>query len=188
MSAHDDKVIYGAIAQFDAPDALLAAAKKVSEAGYRHTEAYSSFPVHGVHEALRARKSRLAAAVLLGGIAGLIGGFMLQVWVSMTAYPHITSGKPYFSWPSFVPVIFECTILGAALTAFLGMIIRNGLPRPHHPVFDASTFDDATTDGFFICIEATDPRFDAERSLSFLQELNPVHSEVVRTDKEGLCS
>ncbi len=182
MSTQPDRQVYGVMARFASPEELVTAADKVSAAGYRHTEAYSSFPVHGVHEALGARKSRLAAAVFVGGLLGLLGGFFLQYWISATAYPHIVSGKPLFSWPSFIPVVFECTILGASLTAFVGMLARNGLPRPHHPVFDGTQFHHATTDGFFLCIEATDPLFDQDKALAFFKDLAPEHVETVFTD------
>jgi len=178
-----EKKLYGVLARFESTDRLISAAERVRQAGYRNTDAFTSFPVHGVHEALGARKSRLALAVLIAGAAGAGGGLLLQAWVSMSVYPHIASGKPFFSWPSFVPIIFECTVLAAALTAFLAMLIRNGLPRPHHPVFDGTYFEDATTDAFFICVEASDPNFNQEQVTRLLREAGAQHVETVYSDE-----
>ena len=181
MSTQEQKQVYGVLAQFDTPELLIAAAEKVRDEGYRTTDAFSSFPLHGIHDALGARPSRLSAAVLLGGILGAAAGLLLQKWVSVDAYPHIIAGKPLFSWPSYVPIIFECTILGASLTAFVGMLARNGLPRPHHPVFDGTWFDEASTDGFFLCIEASDRLFKEDETAAFVASLNPNRYETVYT-------
>lgn len=174
MKKAKDNPVYGLVAEFDSAEALLAAAGRVREAGYVKTDAFSPIPVHGLADALGARPSRLAMAVLAGGIAGAFAGFMLQYWVSVTAYPHIVSGRPFFSWPSFFPVVFECTVLFAAGTAVVGMLIRNRLPQPYHPVFNTPGFDKASTDGFFLVIEATDPAYDREATRTFLDGLVPV--------------
>lgn len=185
MHTQETAKAYGILARFEDPDAMIAAAEKIRDSGYTHTDAFTSFPVHGIYEALGARKSRLALAVLIGGIAGACGGMLLQEWVSVTAYPHIVSGKPFFSWPSFVPIIFECTVLGASLTAFVGMLARNGLPRPHHPIFESTRFEQASTDGFFICIEGTDPKYDEAGTLEFVQGLGAADVEVVPAGEES---
>ena len=170
--------LYGLLAEFDTPEALATAAASARDAGYRQMEAYSPFPVHGLTEALGFRPSRLAALVLAGGVAGALGGFALQYWVSVIAYPHNVGGRPLNSWPAFIPVTFEMTILIASLTAVLGMLALNGLPRPHHPLFGMDRFAHASRDRFFLCIEAADPRFDLIQTRAFLQGLHPV-GEVV---------
>ena len=184
MRVNKDQQVYGLLMRFGSTDSLVAAAESVCETGYRHTDAFTPFPLHGIHEALGARQSKLALAVLLGGIGGALGGLALQYWVSVSVYPHIVSGKPFFSWPSFVPIVFECTILGAALTSFLGMIGSNGLPRPHHPVFDGKAFDDASTDAFYLCIEAADPKFDLTATMAFAETLMPESVEVLYAEAD----
>lgn len=163
--------VYGVVAEFVSSDAALQAAGRIRAAGYTKTDGHTPIPVHGLAEALGMRGSRLAAAVLAGGTGGACAGLGLQYWVSVIAYPHIVSGKPFFSWPSFVPVIFECTILGAALTAVITLLVRSGLPQPHHPIFNMPGFEKATTDRYFLCIEAADPKYDRQQTLSFMQGL-----------------
>jgi hypothetical protein len=165
--------LYGLLAEFETPEGLAAAAAAARDAGYRQMEAYSPFPVHGLTDALGFRSSRLAALVLAGGVAGALGGFALQYWVSVMAYPHNVGGRPLNSWPSFIPVTFEMTILIASLTAVLGMLALNGLPRPHHPLFAMERFAHASRDRFFLCIEAADPRFDRQGTRRFLESLRP---------------
>ena len=172
--------IYGALAAYDSPEALLRAAHRVREAGYTHTDALTPFPVHGLVEALGVRKSRMAALVFAGAVAGFATGLGLQYWVSAVAYPHIVSGRPYFSWPNFIPVIFECTVLFAGLTAFIGMLVRNNLPRPHHPVFSSRLAEDATTSRFVLVVEASDPRFDAAATPELLKRTGADEVEVTR--------
>lgn len=172
MSKTETKnLLHGVVAEFSSTDAVLRAAEKIRDAGYTSTDGFTPVPVHGLADALGLRKSRMAALVLFGGTAGFFAGLALQYWVSVIAYPHIVSGKPLFSWPSFVPVMFECTILGAALSAVIGMLSRNGLPQPHHPLFGAAGFDRATTDKYFLCIEASDPIYDREKTLAFMKGL-----------------
>ena len=165
---------YGLLAEFETPEQLRAAAAAARDAGYRKMDAYSPFPVHGLTEALGAPHSKLAALVLAGGVLGALGGFGLQYWVSVIAYPLNVGGKPLNSWPSFIPVTFETTVLLAALTAVLGMLALNGLPHPHHPLFGTERFDRATSDRFFLCIEAADPRFDPVATRKFLELLRPL--------------
>ena len=171
--------LYGLMAEFSEPAAVVAAARKVHEAGYRKVDAFSPYPVEALTEALALPRSRLPLFVLLGGIAGLAAGYGLEYWASVIEYPMNIGGKPFHSWPAFVPPAFETTILFAALAAVLGMLALNGLPEPYHPVFNVPTFALATKDRFFLCVEATDPHFDLDRTWSFLLSLEPrVVSEV----------
>jgi hypothetical protein len=165
--------LYGLLAEFETPEHLAKAAAAARDAGYRRMEAYTPFPVHGMTEALGFRPSRLASLVLLGGVVGALSAFALQYWVSAVAYPLNVGGRPLNSWPSFVPVTFEVTILVASLTAVLGMLALNGLPRPHHPLFGVERFQHASRDAFFLCIEAADPRFDPAATRRFLESLEP---------------
>lgn len=161
MSDSAKNPVFGIVGQFADGEALLKAANKVREAGYTATDGFSPIPVHGLAEALGLRKSRLASLIFCGGLTGATVGFVFQTWVSMAAYPHVVSGRPLFSWPSFVPVIFEATVLFSAFAAVFGMLIRNRLPEPYHPVFNTPEFSRVTTDGFFLAIEANDPRYNA---------------------------
>jgi hypothetical protein len=163
--------LYGIMAEFEQPDQVVNAAKSAYAAGYRNMDAYSPMPVHGLSEALGFHYTRLPLVVLIGGIIGCIGGFGFQYWVSVINYPVIVAGKPMNSWPSFIPVTFECTILLAALSAVFGMLALNGLPQPYHPVFNADRFEHATRDRFFLCIEARDPKFDRLATRAFLESL-----------------
>jgi len=165
--------IYGIIAEFHDPQDVVNAAHKVHDAGYTCVDAYSPYPIEELSEALHLHKSKLPLLVLGGGITGLFAGLGLEYWVSVLEYPMNVGGKPLFSWPAFVPPAFETTILFAAGTAVLGMLALNGLPEPYHPVFNVPSFALATRDRFFICIEATDPKFDREGTRAFLQSLAP---------------
>jgi len=166
--------LYGLMAEFDTPSGLVEAATKARLAGYRKMDAYSPIPIEELNEALDLRRTRLPLLVLLGGIAGGIGGFMLEVWVSAVAYPLNVGGRPLISWPQFIPVAFETTVLGAALTAFFGMWALNKLPQPYHPVFNVDAFTRASTDRFFLVIETSDPRFDRTGTWRFLETMHPV--------------
>jgi len=173
--------LYGLMAEFSEPNELVAAARRVHEAGYRKVDAFSPYPMEALTEALDIPPSRLPLLVLLGGLTGLAAGYGLEYWASVIEYPMNIGGKPFNSWPAFIPPAFETTILFAALTAVLGMLALNGLPEPYHPVFNVPTFALATKDRFFICIEVSDPKFDADRTWSFLLSLGPrVVSEVER--------
>ncbi len=164
---------YGLMAEFDEATALVQAAERTHAAGYRRFDAYSPFPIEELHHAMGAPHSRLPLIVLLGGIAGCLGGFFLQYWAAGIAYPINIGGRPLNSWPAFIPVTFECTILVAALSAVLGMLGLNGLPMPYHPVFNVERFAQASRSRFFLCIEARDRAFDLERTREFLQSLGP---------------
>jgi hypothetical protein len=161
------------MAEFDDPNALVAAARRAHDAGYRRMDAYSPFPIEELHDALGMGHTRLPLIVLIGGVCGCLGGYALQYWVSAMAYPLNVGGKPYHSWPMFVPVTFECTILAAALSAVLGMLALNGLPMPYHPVFNVPRFALASRNRFFLCVEARDPKFDVEATRRFLETLGP---------------
>ena len=162
------------MAEFDSPTALVEAATKARLAGYRKMDAYSPIPIHEMDEALGLRRTRLPLLVLIGGILGGTGGFALESWVSAIAYPINVGGRPLISWPQFIPVTFETTVLGAALTAFFGMWALNKLPQPYHPVFNVEAFTRASTDRFFLVIEAADPRFDRDATGQFLENLHPL--------------
>jgi hypothetical protein len=165
------KPLYGLIAEFESPDALLEAAHGARAAGYRRLDAFTPMPIEGLAEAVGFEKTRLPLAVLIGGICGCIGGFLLQYYPSVIDYPIHVSGKPLNSWPAFVPVTFEMTILAAAFTTVLGMLAMNGLPTPYHPVFNVPQFELASRNRFFLCIKARDPLFDLETTKQFLRDL-----------------
>ena len=167
--------LHGVMAEFDHSDRLIAAVKAVRSQGYTQLDAYTPYPIEALHHALGHHHSPLPRMVLAGGITGALGGFLLQTWTSTMALPLNVGGKPYFSWPAFIPVTFECTILLASLTAVLGMLALSGLPRPHHPVFNVERFAMASRDRYFLCIEAGDPLFDTEKTSQFLWTLEPTH-------------
>jgi hypothetical protein len=165
--------IYGLLAEFPDPNELITAVKRVREAGYRRLDAYTPYPIEELSEALDMHYNRLPLLVLLGGIAGAVGGMAMQYWMTVIDYPINVGGRPLFSWPSFIPITFETTVLLAALTAVLGMLALNGLPMPYHPLFNVPRFAMASRDRFFLCIEATDPLFDRDQTRRFLERLVP---------------
>src|SRR6476661_4109129 len=165
--------VYGLMAEFEDPNRLVAAAHRAREAGYRRMDAYSPLPIEELHEAIGFHDTKLPLIVLMGGLIGCLTGYLLQLWVSTLAYPLNVGGKPLHSWPAFIPVTFECTILGAALSAVFGMLALNGLPQPYHPVFNVPRFALASRNRFFLCIEARDSRFDLEGTRRFLEQLGP---------------
>ncbi|MCI0684610.1 MAG: DUF3341 domain-containing protein [Gemmataceae bacterium] len=167
----DRSAMYGLLAEFERADQLVAAAQQVRAAGFTRTDAFSPFPIEGLAEALGARHTRLPLVVLIGGLIGCVGGYLLQYVPSAIDYPLNVGGRPLHSWPAFIPVTFELTILCAALAAVLGMLALNGLPMPYHPVFHVPRFALATRDRFFLCVEASDPRFDWRGTKDFLQSL-----------------
>src|SRR5471030_2335455 len=166
-------LVHGLMAEFDDPQSLVTATTRAREEGYRRMDAYSPFPIEELHEALGSHHTRLPLIVLIGGLVGGIGGYLLQYWVSVIAYPVNIGGKPMHSWPAFIPVTFECTILAAALSCVLGMLALNGLPMPYHPVFNVPRFALASRNRFFLCIESKDPKFDVEATRHFLETLDP---------------
>jgi len=165
--------IYGLIAEFDDPNSLVLAAHRAHDEGYRRMDAYSPFPIEELHEALHMHDMRLPFIVLIGGLVGGIGGYVLQWWTSAVNYAVNVGGKPFHSWPAFIPITFECTILGASLSAVFGMLALNGLPQPYHPVFNVPRFALASRNQFFLCIESKDPKFELEKTRRFLDSLGP---------------
>jgi hypothetical protein len=166
--------LYGLLAEFETPGALVSAAERARLAGFRRIDAFSPMPIEELSDALGLRRTRLPILVFLGGLAGLLAGYGLAYWVSTTAYPLNIGGRPLHSWPQFIPVTFESAVMGAALSAFVGMWVLNRLPQPYHPVFNVPEFARASTDRFFLVIEAVDPRFDRTATRTFLQGLHPV--------------
>jgi hypothetical protein len=165
--------IHGLLAEFDEPNALVRAVRLTREAGYRRLDAFTPYPIEELSEAMDLHHNRLPLIVLLGGITGGVGGYLLQYWTSVIDYPLNVGGKPLHSWPAFIPATFECTVLGAALAVVLGMLVLNGLPMPYHPLFNVPRFALSSRDRFFLCIEATDPMFDREETRRFLERLVP---------------
>jgi Protein of unknown function (DUF3341) len=165
--------LYGLAAEFDDPTSLVHAARRAYEEGYRKMDAYSPFPIEELSEAIGFHHSRLPLLVLIGGILGCLGGFFMQYYIAVIHYPTNIGGKPFNSWPAFIPVIFECTVLVAALTAVFGMLALNGLPEPYHPLFNVKRFALATRNRFFLCIESKDPKFHPDKTRQFLDSLAP---------------
>ena len=160
--------IYGIMGEFENPSDLVAAARRTYEAGYRRVNGYSPYPIEELDEAIGFKRTSLPLIVLIGGILGGLGGFFMQYWMEVIDYPLNVGGKPYNSWPAFIPITFECTVLVAAFAAVLGMLVLNKLPQPYHPVFNAPNFALATRDRFFLVIEANDPRFSHDETTQFL--------------------
>jgi hypothetical protein len=163
--------LYGLVAEFDNPTALVVAANAARIEGYRRIDAYSPIPIEELHVAIGFHHTKLPLIVLIGGICGGLAGYGLQYWSSVIEYPMNIGGRPLHSWPSFIPVAFETTILGAALAAVLGMLALNGLPMPYHPIFNAPRFALASRSRFFLCIESRDPKFDRDGTQRFLESL-----------------
>src|SRR3954453_3515892 len=165
--------LYGLMAEFESSTDILVAAKKAYAAGYRKMDAYSPQPVHGLAEAIGFEKNQVALVCLVGGLLGLATAYALQYWINLIAYPLNIGGRPFHSWPSFIIVTFELTILFGGLAAALGMLAMNGLPMPYHPVFNVPTFAFAPRDRFFLGIDSIDPKFDMSVPRRFLEELQP---------------
>jgi len=163
--------IYGLLAEFENSEDLLSAAQGAHEAGYRGLDAFSPFPIEGLADAVGFRSTRVPLLCLVGGLIGCLGGFFLQYWPNVFGYPLDIGGKPYNSWPNFIPITFELTILCAGLATVLGMLALNGLPTPYHPVFNVPRFELATRNRFFLCIKAWDPNFDLQKTKEFLATL-----------------
>jgi len=165
--------IYGLLAEFEQPEELVDAVRRARAAGYRKMDAYTPFPIEHLAEELGFHRTALPLVVFIGGLIGCAGGFFLQYWISALDYPLNIGSRPLNSWPSFIPVTFELTILFAALFAVLGMLGLNGLPMPYHPLFNSPRFALASRNRFFLCIEAGDRQFNRETTAKFLSELNP---------------
>jgi hypothetical protein len=171
---------YGMMAEFETAEALLRATEKTTAAGYSKTDAFSPFPIHGLFDALRIREKKVAPIILVFGLIGLAAGAGLEYWTQVIAYPMNIAGRPFWAWVAYIPPAFETTILFAAFSAVIGMFALNGLPQPYHPVFNVPQFARASQDRFFLLIEATDPKFDADATRTFLAGLGP--REVVHVD------
>ena len=175
--------VYGLLAEFPQPEDLLRAANAAHAAGYRRMDAYTPFPVHGLSDAIGFHTSRLPVIVLIGGIVGAMAGFGMQYWYEVIHYPMNVGGRPHNSWPSFIVITFETTILFAALSCVLGMLALNGLPQPYHPLFNVPSFELASRSHFFLCVEARDPKFAMEDTRVFLEGLRPMALYVVPTGR-----
>jgi hypothetical protein len=164
--------LYGLMAEFDSADELVEAAHQISHAGYRHVDAFTPYPIEAVSEALGHHKSKMPIIVLIGGILGALGGYSLQYWAAVIKYPMNIGGRPFHSWPAFIVPTFECTILAAALSAVIGMILLNGLPQPYHPVFNVPRFALASRDRYFLVVESRDEKFDRAETERLLMNLH----------------
>jgi hypothetical protein len=183
MATHESTIAdeyYGLLAEFASSDDLLRAAEATTAAGYRRLDAYSPMPIEGLAETIGHEHTRLPFVVLAGGIVGAATGYFMQWWMTMD-YPLNIGGRPLHSWPAFIPVTFELTILFASLAAVLGMLAMNGLPRPHHPLFAVPEFSLATQDRYFLCIETSDPQFDVAAPRDFLLGLGPTKVTLVES-------
>ena len=163
--------LYGLLAEFERAEDVLAAARRAHEAGYRYIDAYTPFPVHGLSAALGRKRTKLPLLTLAGGLLGAATGYGMQYYASVISYPMNVGGRPYHSWPAFLPITFELAVLFGAFFTLLGMFALNGLPMPYHPVFNVPQFELASRSRFFLCIEARDPLFSFERTRQFLDSL-----------------
>jgi hypothetical protein len=170
---------FGIAAEFEEPEALLQAARRAREAGYKRMDAYTPFPVHGLSDEIGFRDERVPVIMFLGGLVGALSGFFLQTYTNVWDYPFQVGGKPLIGYPAWVPVTFECTILFSALSGAIGMIMLNGLPRPYDPMFNMPSFARASQDRFFLCIESRDPNFSLEETMRFLEGTGAVNVEAV---------
>jgi len=166
--------LYGVMAEFENPSDLVAAARRVYSLGYRRINGYSPYPIEELSEAIGFTHTSLPLIVFIGGLLGGIGGFLMQYYIEVIDYPINVGGKPYNSWPAFIPITFEMTVLVAAFSAVLGMLVLNKLPQPYHPVFNLPNFALATRDRFFLAVEANDSKFDHAEVVNLLKSLNAV--------------
>ncbi|CUU09621.1 quinol:cytochrome c oxidoreductase membrane protein [Armatimonadetes bacterium GBS] len=166
--------LYGIMAEFETPEQLIEAAERTRAAGYKKFDCYTPFPIHGLVEAMGVEEAKVPWTVFICGLIGAAALFGLQAYTSVIDYPLNVGGRDFLSWPYFIPITFEGMVLCAAFGAFIGMLAYNGLPAPYHPVFNVPQFARASTDRFFLCIEAKDPNFDRNRVYEFLQSLNPL--------------
>ena len=166
--------IYGLMAEFETPTELVNACKAAYAEGYRDMDAYSPFPIEEASEAIGFHKTAVPLVTLVGGLLGGLSGFALQYWINVIAYPLNIGGKPYDSWPAFIVPTFEMTILFAGIIGMFGMFALNGLPQPYHPVFNVDRFSNATRNRFFLCLEATDPKFDLTGTHQFMERMKPL--------------
>jgi hypothetical protein len=182
-----DTEVYGALARFPTTRALYRACEQVRDAGYTRWDAHTPFPVHGLERAMGLPSSKLPYIVLATGLGGAALGFLLQTWVHTSAYPLVISGKPLLAWPAFIPVTFELGVLGAALGAVIGMLALNKLPMYYHPLFRSRAFERVTDDGFFISIEAWDPRFDLDKTVALLRASGAEEVEIIPGERSAVA-
>jgi len=175
--------MHGVMGEFETPEQLLAAARKAREAGYRRIDAYTPFPIEGLAQAIGFRWTAVPLITLLGGLGGGLTGFGLQYWVAAITYPQNIGGRPLNSWPAFIPVTFELTVLGASICAVVGMLALNKLPQPYHPVFSVERFARASTDRFFLLIESRDAKFNLAETAKFLQSVSALHVDEVKDEE-----
>ena len=183
LKVSEDRLLWGYMAEFEHAEDVVSAARRAYEAGYRRMDAYTPFPIEGLSESLGFRDHKVPLAMLIGGLLGCLGGFFLIYYCIVIAYPMNIGGRPIWTWPMYIPVTFEVTVLVAALAGVIGMFAFNGLPQPYHPVFDHPDFDRATSDRFFLCIEARDPRFDVEGTRVFMESLGAMNVSEVELRK-----
>jgi Protein of unknown function (DUF3341) len=174
-----EPLVYGLLAEFETADEMSAAARKATAAGFTRFDCYSPYPVGDAADAMNFPKSEMGAVMFLGGLTGACTGFFMQYYLNAYGYSLNVGGRPYLSWPSFIPITFEMMVLTTALTGLFGLIALCGLPRYHHPLFNSKTFDRATRDRFFICIEAVDPLYNTAATRTFLNDLHPLSVEEV---------
>ena len=176
--------LFGVLAEFRSPESLFQACEQLRDAGFRDWDAHSPFPIHGLDQAMGLKRSPVALFVLVLGLGGAALGMLMQWWVATIAYPLVISGKPFFSWPAFIPITFECGVLGGASGAILGFLLMSKLPRHHHSLFNSTHFERVTDDAFFISVEATDPKFDREETKTLLERLGAIAVEEVAVSGE----
>jgi hypothetical protein len=172
---------WGALAELPSAEALYRACERLRDAGYTDWDAHSPYPVHGLERAMGLKRSLVPLLVLALGLGGAAGGMLLQWWVSVEAYPLVISGKPFFSWPAFVPIMFECGVLGGAAGAFFGFLAFARLPRHHHPLFASKAFERVTDDAFFVSVAASDPEWDRMATVRLLHDIGASRVEVLES-------
>ncbi|HEY7333818.1 MAG TPA: DUF3341 domain-containing protein [Bryobacteraceae bacterium] len=165
--------LYGILAEFEGPTELLHAAEELRAHHYSNIEAYTPYPIHELQEALP-RRNPLPAIVFAAGLLGAATAWLMETYIAIWDFPINVGGRPLYSWPSFIVIMFELTVLFAAIAAFAGTLSLASLPRPYHPVFSVDRFKAATRDGFFLCVEARDPLFDPRRTMDALEDLDAV--------------
>lgn len=173
---------YGILAEFENAEDLVRAAQEVRDHHYRKFESYSPYPIKELEEMLEDEWNPLPLIVLVGGLLGAATAWSMQTYIAIWDFPINVGGRPLYSWPSFIVILFELTVLVASIFSFIGMLRLSGFPRPHHPLFGIPRFKSVTSDGFFLCVEARDPLFNPKRTTELLEELNPLEVWEVEDD------